>query len=142
MKIIITENQYNIIKENISLKEKLLNVVKEYGFDTGIIITRSSDKLKELAFDNDPMEFLNLYNDLKTSQSDENLDWVLFSNEKDEDFIFYSLSKNIAYIDYIKIWSILEEEFNLSYVDAEDLTQKWLSSTYGLTSVKTQQMTL
>ena len=142
MKIIITENQYNIIKENISLKEKLLNVVKEYGFDTGIIITRSSDNLKELAFDNDPMEFLNLYNDLKTSQSDENLDWVLFSNEKDEDFIFYSVSKNIAYIDYIKIWSILEEEFNLSYVDAEDLTQKWLSSTYGLTSVKTQQMTL
>jgi hypothetical protein len=141
MKIIITENQYNIIKENISLKEKLLNVVKEYGFDTGIIITRSSDKLKELAFDNDPMEFLNLYNDLKSVQSKESSDWIFFSNKKDEKFIFYSVSKNIAYIDYIKIWSILEDEFNLTYIETEDLTQKWLSSTYGLTGVKTAQIT-
>ena len=141
MKIIITENQYNIIKENISLKEKLLNVVKEYGFDTGIIITRSSDKLKELAFDNNPMEFLNLYNDLKSVQSKESSDWIFFSNNKDEKFIFYSVSKNIAYIDYIKIWSILEDEFNLTYIETEDLTQKWLSSTYGLTGVKTAQIT-
>jgi hypothetical protein len=141
MKIIITENQYNIIKENISLKEKLLNVVKEYGFDTGIIITRSSDKLKELAFDNDPMEFLNLYNDLKSIQSKESSDWIFFSNKKDEKFIFYSVSKNIAYIDYIKIWSILEDEFNLTWIETEDLTQKWLSSTYGLTGVKTAQIT-
>jgi hypothetical protein len=141
MKIIITENQYNIIKENISLKEKLLNVVKEYGFDTGIIITRSADKLKELAFDNDPMEFLNIYNDLKSVQSKESSDWVLFSNKKDEKFIFYSVSKNIAYIDYIKIWSILEDEFNLTYIETEDLTQKWLSTTYGLTGVKTAQIT-
>ena len=141
MKIIITENQYNIIKENISLKKKLLNVVKEYGFDTGIIITRSSDKLKELAFDNDPMEFLNLYNDLKSVQSKESSEWIFFSNKKDEKFIFYSVSKNIAYIDYIKIWSILEDEFNLTYIETEDLTQKWLSSTYGLTGVKTAQIT-
>jgi hypothetical protein len=141
MKIIITENQYNIIKENISLKEKLLNVVKEYGFDTGIIITRSSDKLKELAFDNNPMELLNLYNDLKSVQSKESSDWIFFSNNKDEKFIFYSVSKNIAYIDYIKIWSILEDEFNLTYIETEDLTQKWLSSTYGLTGVKTAQIT-
>jgi hypothetical protein len=141
MKIIITENQYNIIKENISLKEKLLNVVKEYGFDTGIIITRSADKLKELAFNNDPMEFLNIYNDLKSVQSKESSDWVLFSNKKDKKFIFYSVSKNIAYIDYIKIWSILEDEFNLSYIETEDLTQKWLSTTYGLTGVKTAQIT-
>jgi hypothetical protein len=141
MKIIITENQYNIIKENISLKEKLLNVVKEYGFDTGIIITRSADKLKELAFDNDPMEFLNLYNDLKSVQSKESSDWIFFSNKKDEKFIFYSVSKNIAYIDYIKIWSILEDEFNLTWIETEDLTQKWLSSTYGLTGVKTAQIT-
>jgi hypothetical protein len=141
MKIIITENQYNIIKENISLKKKLLNVVKEYGFDTGIIITRSADKLKELAFDNDPMEFLNIYNDLKSVQSKESSDWVFFSNKKDEKFIFYSVSKNIAYIDYIKIWSILEDEFNLTYIETEDLTQKWLSTTYGLTGVKTAQIT-
>jgi hypothetical protein len=141
MKIIITENQYDIIKENISLKEKLLNVVKEYGFDTGIIITRSSDKLKELAFDNDPMEFLSIYNDLKSVQSKESSDWIFFSNNKDEKFIFYSVSKNIAYIDYIKIWSILEDEFNLTYIETEDLTQKWLSSTYGLTGVKTAQIT-
>jgi hypothetical protein len=141
MKIIITENQYNIIKENISLKKKLLNVVKEYGFDTGIIITRSADKLKELAFDNDPMEFLNLYNDLKSVQSKESSDWIFFSNKKDEKFIFYSVSKNIAYIDYIKIWSILEDEFNLTWIETEDLTQKWLSSTYGLTGVKTAQIT-
>jgi len=141
MKIIITENQYNIIKEIISLKEKLLNVVKEYGFNTGIIITRSADKLKELAFNNDPMEFLSIYNDLKFVQSKESSDWVFFSNKKDEKFIFYSVSKNIAYIDYIKIWSILEDEFNLSYIETEDLTQKWLSTTYGLTGVKTAQIT-
>jgi hypothetical protein len=87
------------------------------------------------------MEFLNLYNDLKSVQSKESSDWIFFSNKKDEKFIFYSVSKNIAYIDYIKIWSILEDEFNLTWIETEDLTQKWLSSTYGLTGVKTAQIT-
>ena len=135
MKIIITENQHNVIKQ------KLLTLVKRHGFDTGIIVTRSSDKLKEIAFDNNPMNFLNLYDDLKSVQSKESSDWIFFSNKKDEKFIFYSVSENIAYIDYIKIWSILEEEFNLTYIETEDLTQKWLSTTYGLTGVKTAQIT-
>jgi hypothetical protein len=76
MKIIITENQHNVIKQ------KLLDLVKRHGFDTGIIITRSSDKLKKIAFDNNPMNFLNLYDDLIITKSE----GIIYFKNKNNDF--------------------------------------------------------
>ncbi len=133
MKIIITENQHNVIKQ------KLLNLVKQHGFDTGIIVTRSSDKLKEIAFDNNPMNFLNLYDDLIPTKSE---GIIYFKNKNNDNFIIYSEPTNVVYFDYINIWSILEEEFNLTYSEVQNLTKVWLENVYGLDDVKTHQITL
>jgi hypothetical protein len=48
MKIIITENQYKLIKENISLKEKLLGLIKKVGFESVTKIVGSLDKTFEI----------------------------------------------------------------------------------------------
>lgn len=133
MKIIITENQHNVIKQ------KLLDLVKRHGFDTGIIVIRSSDKLKEIAFDNNPMNFLNLYDDLITTKSE---GIIYFKNKNNDNFIIYSEPTNVAYFDYINIWSILEEEFNLTYSEVQNLTKVWLEDVYGFDDVKTHQITL
>lgn len=133
MKIIITENQHNVIKQ------KLLALVKRHGFDTGIIVTRSSDKLKEIAFDNNPMNFLNLYDDLITTKSE---GFIYFKNKNNDNFIIYSETTNAAYFDYINIWSILEEEFNLTHSEVQNLTKVWLEDVYGFDDVKTHQITL
>ena len=133
MKIIITENQHNVIKQ------KLLDLVKRHGFDTGIIVIRSSDKLKEIAFDNNPMNFLNLYDDLIITKSE---GIIYFKNKNNDNFIIYSEPTNVVYFDYIKIWSILEEEFNLTYSEVQNLTKVWLEDVYGFDDVKTHQITL
>ena len=48
MKILITENQYKLIKENISLKEKLKNLIKKVGFESVTKIVGSLDKTLEI----------------------------------------------------------------------------------------------
>jgi hypothetical protein len=45
MKIIITENQYKLIKENVSLKEKLKELMKKTGFKSVVKIVGSLDNL-------------------------------------------------------------------------------------------------
>ena len=49
MKIIITENQYKLIKENISLKEKLRNLIKKVGFESTTRVVRGKSTIEPAA---------------------------------------------------------------------------------------------
>ena len=62
MKIIITENQYKLIKENISLKEKLKGLIKKVDFESTVRVVRSLDNLFKIFGIKEPMDFLNLFN--------------------------------------------------------------------------------
>ena len=82
MKIIITESQYKLIKENISLKEKLLGLIKKVGFESVVKIVGSSDKTFEIFDIKEPMDFLNLFNDLDIVQSEEQENWTFYRYKK------------------------------------------------------------
>ena len=57
MRIIITENQYKLIKENISLKEKLLGLIKKVGFKSTTKIVGSLDKTLEILNIKEPTRY-------------------------------------------------------------------------------------
>jgi hypothetical protein len=127
MKIIITESQYKLIKENVSLKEKLLGLIKKVGFESVTKIVGSLDKTLEIFDIKEPMDFLNLFNDLESVQSEEEEYWTLYRFKKGHNFIIHDRESDEVYINYNEIWSVLEGNFGLNYTNIQKLIQKWLT---------------
>jgi hypothetical protein len=135
MKIIITENQYKLIKENISLKEKLKDLIKKVGFESVTKIVGSLDKTLEIFDIKEPMDFLNLFNDLESVQSEERQDWTLYRYKKGYNFMIHNRKNDYVYISYDIIWSVLEDKFGLNYTETQELTKVWLDEVYNLRGV-------
>ena len=135
MKIIITENQYKLIKENVSLKEKLLGLIKKVGFESVVKIVGSSDKTFEIFDIKEPMDFLNLFNDLDIVQSEEQENCTLYRYKKGHNFMIYNRKNGNVYINYDEIWSVLENKFGLNYDETQELTRVWLDEVYNLRGV-------
>ena len=135
MKIIITENQYKLIKENVSLKEKLLGLIKKVGFESVRKIVGPLDKTFEIFDIKGPMDFLNLFNDLESVQSEERENWTLYRYKKGHNFMIYNRKNGVVYISYSEIWSVLENKFGLNYSETQQLTKRWLDEVYNLRGV-------
>ena len=135
MKIIITENQYKLIKENISLKEKLKNLIKKVGFESTVKIVGSLNKTFEIFDIKEPMDFLNLFNDLESVQSEERQEWVLYRYKKGHNLMIYNRKNEYVYFDYEEIWSVLEDKFELKRTEIKELTKIWLDVVYNLRGV-------
>ena len=129
MKIIITENQQE------SIKIELQSMVKDIGWELTAKIVNGPKKLAKLAFNNSPMEFLNLFNDLDVVQSKKNPNSTLFKYKKGNN-VMVLLSGNVN-IDYYKIWSFLGEGFGLDFYQTKKLTELWLSDAYNLEGTRT-----
>lgn len=129
MKIIITENQQE------SIKIELQSMVKDIGWELTAKIVNGPKKLAKLAFNNSPMEFLNLFNDLDVVQSKKNPNSTLFKYKKGNN-VMVLLGGNVN-IDYNKIWSFLGEGFGLDFYQTKKLTELWLSDAYNLEGTRT-----
>ena len=123
-----------ILKEE-SLKQTLKDQIKEFGWQDAAELVNGPEQLAELAFDNNPMEFLNMFNNLDVVQSEEKPDWTLFRYEKGNNMMIYNRKNGIVYIDYDDIWSFLEEGFGLKYDEIQELTKDWLGETYNLKGI-------
>jgi hypothetical protein len=135
MKIIISESQYKLIKENISLKEKLKELMKKTGFKSVVKIVGSLDNLFKIFDIKEPMDFLNIFNDLESVQSEEQENWTLYRYKKGHNFMIYNRKNDYVYINYNEIWSVLVNKFGLNYDETQELTQRWLDEVYNLRGV-------
>ena len=136
MKILITEEQYKLIKED-TLKQSLLDNIKESGVKDTISMVGDFDIFCQLLNINSPMDFLHLFDDLEQVQSKEYKDWILFRYKPKHNFMIYDTKNKEVYIDYYEIWSFLEDKFGLNYRETQGLTKEWLDEVYKLRGVTT-----
>jgi hypothetical protein len=144
---LINQTIYNIIMKQLirkilkeeSLKQTLKDQVKEFGWKDAAELVGDGEILARLGFNNDPVEFLNLFNDLDVVQSKENPYLTLFRYEKGNNMMIYDRKNDEVYINYDVIWSFLEDVFGLKYVEIQELTQEWLSETYNLRGITTHR---
>jgi len=99
-----------ILKEE-SLKQSLKDQVKEFGWKDTAELVNGPEQLVELAFNNDPIEFLNMFNNLDVVQSEENRDFILLRYEKGNNMMIYDRKNGIVYLNYGVIWSFLRRRF-------------------------------
>ena len=137
MKIIISERQQRLIKEN-SMREELINQIKDEGWkSTSQMVGGDKILIKLLKIDS-PMDFLHIFDDLEVVQSEEITNWILFRYKPKENLMIYDRKNKSVYINYDKIWSVLEKQFGLNYVEIQELTQRWLRDVYNLKRVTTR----
>jgi hypothetical protein len=121
-----------ILKEE-SLKQTLKQQVKEFGWKGTAELVNGSENLLELMHINNPMDFLNLYNDLDVFDSEK---FILFGRRENEELITYYKTHKDVYIDYNQIWLVLEEGFGLRYDETQSLIETWLGDIYNLRGIK------
>lgn len=126
MEIIITENQKQ------STQDKIKNLVKKLGWNQASDVVGGVKNLTKLGFDNDPMEFLNIFNNLDVVQSEEEENCTLFRYETTKNVFIYDREVNEIYVSDNIIWDVLERGFGVSYYDVISLIKVWLRKVFGL----------
>jgi hypothetical protein len=123
-----------ILKEE-SLKHSLKDQVKEFGWEKTSELVGDPEVLANLGFNNDPMEFLNLFNDLDVVRSKDHPSiFILLRYEEGKNMFIYDTREdyNIVYPSYFDIWLFLKHGFNLEVFDREDIVKEWLGNTYDI----------
>ena len=132
MKIIITESQ------NENLEVILKQIIKSKGIEIAIISVNGLENLFQIMNINSPRDFLNLFNDLKVSDSEEIPAYTLFRYKPENNILIYWEEGMDVDINY-KIWEILEDNFGLEYGEVQKLTKKWVFDVYNLYPVSTHK---
>ena len=123
-----------ILKEE-SLKHNLRQQVKDYGWKDTAEMVNGPEELAKLAFDNDPMEFLHMFDDLDTVQSESNPNRTLYRYEKGHNLMGYDRKDGYVVINYYDIWLFLRNGFGLNDSETQELTTRWVNEVYKLKGV-------
>ena len=127
-----------VIKEN-SVKDDLIQSIKDEGWDSATELVGGSKNLAKLAFNNNPIDFLHMFDDLNVVESEKNKNWMLYSYQPEKILIIYNIGNGGVFINFYEIWGVLKYGFGLNQSEIEELTQKWFSDTYNLRVSSTSQ---
>ena len=123
-----------ILKEE-SLKQSLKDQVKEFGWEKTSELVGDPEVLASLGFNNDPMEFLNLFNDLDVVRSKDHPSiFILLRYEEGKNMFIYDTREeyDIVYPSYYAIWLFLEFGFKLKNDEMSNIVKQWVGDTYQL----------
>jgi hypothetical protein len=137
MKIIITENQLKLIKEDVSSKarEILIDRIKSVGFIKTSKTVGGENNLFEILDINSPRDYLNLFNDLDVVQSEEKPGWTLFRYKSKHNLMIHDRKNKTVHINYEEIWKVLGNVFNLEWSKIDELLKEWLFEVYNIRGV-------
>ena len=126
-----------ILIQEESLKHNLRQQVKDYGWKDTAEMINGPEELAKLAFNNDPMEFLHMFDDMDVVQHEINPNRTLFRYEKGSNLMVYDIKNGHVVISYSDIWSFLGDGFGLKSSEKPVLTTRWLEEVYKLRGVTT-----
>ena len=116
----------------------LKQIIKSKGIEIAIISVNGLENLFQIMNINSPRDFLNLFNDLKVSDSEEIPAYTLFRYKPENNILIYWEEGMDVDINY-KIWEILEDTFGLEYGEVQKLTKNWVFDVYNLYPVSTHK---
>jgi hypothetical protein len=134
MKIIISESQYKRLNESLSEKEIIQNKIKEEGWNK-LLKYNNPNSILSRGFDNNPFEFLNLYNDLETVISQTSSNIMLFRKKPNDNLMVFNLLTKKIFINNTELWMILEDLFKLTPEQTESIIKVWLDKTFNISDV-------
>jgi hypothetical protein len=131
MKIIISESQYKRLNESLGEKETIQNKIKEDGWNK-LLKYNNPNSILSRGFDNNPIEFLNIYNDLEMVISQTSSNIMLFRKKPNDNLMVFNLLTKKMYINNTELWMILENLFKLTPEQTESIIKVWLDKTFNI----------
>lgn len=118
-----------IIKEE-TLKLELKDMVKEDGWKKVSGMVGGPENLAKIAFDNDPLEYLNELELRKIRYSIEP-HRVHFVDHKNSYFLSSPLNQSSVHVDYENIIEFLYDGFKMKPNKSRQLLKNWLNDKHG-----------
>ena len=131
----LQESIRRILKEE-STKQILIDEIKYFGIESAERLVGDIDNLLSVLNIETPIDFLYLFNDLDVVKSEDRPEIMLFRYKKGKNLMAFDNKNNNVSINYYEIWSILENNFQLSKDEIKKLTEEWLYEVYGLSGVR------
>ena len=131
----LQESIRRILKEE-STKQILIDEIKYFGIESAERLVGDIDNLLSVLNIETPIDFLYLFNDLDAVKSEDRPEIMLFRYKKGKNLMAFDNKNNNVSINYYEIWSILENNFQLSKDEIKKLTEEWLYEVYGLSGVR------
>ena len=133
MKIIITEQQ------NEKVNRKIRFAVEKLGLEQAREMM--GDELIKQGYIDNPLSFLDQFNNLKLVEKDDKIYYV--DNDNLPLFYYYideQDSKNGEYwINYYRIWSFFENVMGYDYTEIQEIMKEWLGTAYNLRGLTPQR---
>jgi len=120
----------------------LVDMIKEKGWGPTSNLVGGNNNLKKLSGIVEPIDFLNLFNDLNVDMNDNNTRGILTNNEGDRviSISFNSKGKVFASVD-TSIWGPLSFNFLFNNAEVANLVRQWLKDVYGIKVFMSYQVT-
>ncbi len=131
----LQENIRKILKEE-STKQILIDEIKYFGIESAARLVGDIDNLISVLNIETPIDFLYLFDDIDVVKSNDRPEIMLFRYKKGKNLMAFDNKNNSVSINYYEIWSILENNFQLSKDEIKNLTEEWLYEVYGLSGVR------
>ena len=117
---------------NEKLKYKIRTVVEKLGLKQSLEIF-GNDILKQAYVDN-PLSFLNEFNDLKPVEKGGKIFYV--DNDNLPLFYYYKEEQELKngnyWINYYRLWSFFDDIMGYNYTEVQEIMKEWLGTTYNL----------
>jgi hypothetical protein len=127
MKFIITEEQSE------KLNHKIKSTINKYGLDHSIELFGDKEVIRR-AYQDNPLSFLNQFNDLTPVEKDDKIYYV--DKDRLPLIMYYPDRKNgDVFINYGRIWSFIVKVFGFESTKIQKIIKKWLKDTYNLSGL-------
>jgi hypothetical protein len=130
-----SKDRRNIIKkvltEETNLQSKLLELTSKLGWEKASLAVGGTKKLAEIAFDGNPYEFLDRFNNLRIER-DEESDDISFLDRNGKRLIYIDGSVKTVYFDHDEIWKFIEKGFENYILYPNQILYQWFKKTYGI----------
>ena len=126
----LQENIRRILREE-SAKQALIQMIKDDGITFPIQIVNGANNLIKIMGIKTPMEFLDIFDNLKPVRSVEQPRLMLYRYKEGDNIFAYDIKNDEAYINY-NLWFAIKDGFNLTYFKTQEICKEWIEQKYEI----------
>lgn len=124
-----------VLKEEVDNRsERIKSIVNKYGLKRSIDMIAGGVKTIRQVYDDNPLEFLNQFNNLKRVERDDYFDTRIYYMDENNNPIFYYIeNSNIkkVFFNFYLLW-VFFIYMGYTNEDTINILKKWLYDTYGI----------
>ena len=124
-----------VLKEDIDNRsERIKSIVNKYGLKRSIDMIAGGVKTIRQVYDDNPLEFLNQFNNLTPVERDDYYDTrIYYMDENNNPIFYYEENSNLkkVYFNFYLLW-VFFIYMGYTNEDTINILKKWLYDTYGI----------